>query len=74
MAAALARVAGTAASGLIDWTLDAAVGNIVRTWPARIHSVRAGKLGLLAEESFDDIIRDYIRETPHAVRLPIRQQ
>ena len=74
MAAALERVAGTAASGLIDWTLDAAVGNIVRTWPARIHSVRAGKLGLLAEESFDDIIRDYIRETPHAVRLPVRQQ
>ena len=74
MAAALERMAGTAASGLIDWTLDAAIGNIVKTWPARIHSVRAGALGLLAEESFDDIIRDYIRETPYAVKLPIRQQ
>ena len=72
MAAALERVAGTAASGLIDWTLDEGIGNIVKTWPARIHSVRAGNLGLLAEESFDDIIRDYIRETPYAVKLPIR--
>ena len=74
MAAALERVAGLAASGLIDWALDAAIGNIVKSWPARIHSVRARKLGLLAEESFDDIIRDYIRETPDAVKLPARPQ
>lgn len=72
MAAALERVAGPAATRLIDWTLDAAIGNIVKTWPARIHSVRAENLGLLAEKSFDDIIRDYIRETPYAVSLPIR--
>jgi len=71
MAAALERVAGTAASGLIDWALDAAIGNIVKTWPARIHSVRAARLGLLAEESFEAIIRDYIRETPYAVKWPI---
>ena len=74
MAAALERVAGPAASSLIDWTLDAAIGDIVKTWPARIHSVRAGSLDLLAEESFDDIIRDYIRETPYAVAWPIRPQ
>ncbi|MBC7445716.1 MAG: NAD-dependent epimerase/dehydratase family protein [Polaromonas sp.] len=72
MAAALGRVAGPAASSLIDWTLDGAVGNIVKTWPARIQSVRAATLGLQAETSFDDIIRDYIRETPHAVKLPTR--
>lgn len=72
MAAALERVAGTAATGLIDWTLDPAIGNIVKTWPACIHSVRAGNLGLLAEKSFDDIIRDYIRETPDDIKLPIK--
>ena len=72
MAAALERVAGSVATSLIDWTLDPAIGNIVKTWPACIHSARAGTLGLLAEESFDDIIRDYIRETPYAVSLPIR--
>lgn len=74
MAAALERVAGTAATGLIDWTLDGVIGNIVKSWPARIHSVRARKLGLLAEESFDNIIQDYIRETPNAVKLPARPQ
>ncbi|MDB5885568.1 MAG: NAD-dependent epimerase/dehydratase [Polaromonas sp.] len=71
MAEALERVAGTAAASLIDWVPDPAIGNIVKTWPARIHSVRAGGLGLLAENSFEDIIRDYIRETPYAVKLPI---
>ena len=74
MAAALERVAGLAASGLIDWTLDAAIGNIVKSWPARIQSARAHKLGLLAEESFDDIIWDYMRETPDAVKLAVRPQ
>lgn len=72
MAAALERVAGTAATDLIDWVPDPAIGNIVNTWPARIHSVRAGGLGLEAEDSFEEIIRDYIRETPHAVKLSIR--
>ena len=72
MAAALGRVAGNAVAGLIDWTLDAAIGNIVRTWPARIDSARARSLGLLAETSFDDIILDYIRETPCAAKLPMR--
>ena len=72
MAAALERVAGTAATALIDWIPDAAIGNIVNTWPAGIHSVRANGLGLLAEQNFEDIIRDYIRETPYAVTLPIR--
>ena len=72
MAAALERIAGTAAAGLIDWTLDATIGNIVKTWPSRIDSVRARKLGLLAETSFDDIILDYIRETTCASELPMR--
>ena len=74
MAAALERVAGVAATELIEWTPDAAIAAIVKTWPARIHSARAASLGLLAEESFDDIIREYIRETPRAVKLLLRQQ
>lgn len=71
MAAALERVAGVAATALIDWIPDPAIGNIVNTWPARIHSVRASALGLLPDESFEEIIREYIRETPYAVKLPI---
>jgi nucleoside-diphosphate-sugar epimerase len=72
MAAALERVAGPAATALIDWTPDPAIRNIVKTWPARIHAVRAGGLGLLPEESFEDIIREYIRGNPYAVKLPVR--
>ncbi len=71
MAAALARVAGPAATALIDWTPDPAIGNIVKTWPARVNTVRARGLGLLPEESFEEIIREYIRENPYAVKLSL---
>jgi nucleoside-diphosphate-sugar epimerase len=72
MAAALARVAGPAAAALIDWTPDPAIGNIVKTWPARVNTVRARGLGLLPEESFEEIIREYIRENTYAVKLSPR--
>ena len=71
MAAALERVAGPAAAALIDWTPDANIRKIVKTWPARINAVRAKGLGLLPEASFEAIIRDYVRENPDAVKLPI---
>jgi nucleoside-diphosphate-sugar epimerase len=67
MAAALARVAGPAVAALIDWAPDAAIYNIVKTWPARISAQRARSLGLLPEASFEDIIRDYVRENPYAI-------
>ncbi|MDD2924577.1 D-erythronate dehydrogenase [Rhodoferax sp.] len=72
MAAALERVAGRAAIELIDWTPDPAISAIVNTWPARIHAARARDLGLLADACFEDIIRDYIRENPYAVKLATR--
>jgi len=70
MAAALERVAGPAVTAWIDWTIDPAIAAIVKTWPANIHAVRARGLGLLPEENFEDIIREYIRENPYAVNLP----
>jgi nucleoside-diphosphate-sugar epimerase len=73
MAVALERVAGPATAALIDWAPDPAIANIVKAWPARIHAVRAAGLGLLAEECFEDIIREYIRENPYAVALPAGQ-
>ena len=69
MAAALERVAGPAATALIDWVADPAIHNIVKTWPARINAERARGLGLLPESSFEDIIREYIRENTDAVTL-----
>ena len=72
MAEALGRVAGPATVALIDWTPDQAIRNIVKTWPATIRAQRAAGLGLLPESSFDDIVQDYIRENPYAVKLPLQ--
>lgn len=69
MAAALERVAGPAATALIDWTPDPAIHGIVKTWPARIDAQRARGLGLLPETRFEDIINEYVRENPEAVAL-----
>jgi nucleoside-diphosphate-sugar epimerase len=71
MAAALERVAGPGATALIDWVLDPAIHNIVKTWPARINAARARGLGLLPETSFEDIIREYLRENTDAVTLTL---
>ena len=60
MAAAMDRVAGYPASELIDWTDDPVIGAMVRGWPARVEARRAAALSLLPEESFDDIVRQYI--------------
>jgi nucleoside-diphosphate-sugar epimerase len=60
MAAAMDRIAGYPASDLIDWTEDPAIRAIVESWPARFETPRAHALGLHAEESFDDIVREYI--------------
>ncbi|MDO9197518.1 D-erythronate dehydrogenase [Rhodoferax sp.] len=71
MAAALARVAGTVATDLIDWVPDPAIAAIVTRWPANIRATRAAGLGLLPDQDFESIIRDYVRENPYAVKLGI---
>jgi hypothetical protein len=72
MAAALGRVAGTAATDLLDWSPDPAILSVVSTWPGNIASTRARALGLLPDSDFETIIRDYIRENPDAIRLPLQ--
>ncbi len=71
MAAALERVAGKAATDLIDWTPDPAILKLVETWPGVVSSSRANKLGLQADTDYEKIIRDYIRENPEAIKLKI---
>jgi D-erythronate 2-dehydrogenase len=66
MAASLDRVAGAGASEAIEWTDDPAVGAIVRSWPARFETPRAHGLGLAADVSFDDIVREYVSGNPAA--------
>ena len=60
MAQAMDRVAGYAASDLIDWTDDPVTGSIVRSWPAIVEAPRAAALGLRPEASFDDVVRAYL--------------
>jgi len=60
MADAMDRVAGYAASDLIDWTDDPVIGAIVRSWPAQVETPRAAALSLRPETSFDDIVREYL--------------
>lgn len=64
MAAALARVAGDDVAARIDWVPDAAITRIIASWPAAMNARRAARLGLQADASYDDIIRDHLRENP----------
>lgn len=71
MAAALEKVAGAVTSALIDWVVDPAIARIVTSWPARLDTVRARKLGLLPDADFESIVRDYVYENPDAVKAAI---
>ncbi len=72
MAAALGRVAGPAATDLLDWTPDPAILRLVKTWPGNVASTRAKTLGLAPDTDFEAVIRDYIRENPDAIKLPVQ--
>jgi D-erythronate 2-dehydrogenase len=71
MAAALERVAGKAATDLLDWAPDPAILRLVKTWPGNVASSRARAMGMQSDASFEAIVRDYIRENPEAVKLPV---
>ncbi|CAA2110216.1 D-erythronate dehydrogenase [Variovorax paradoxus] len=70
MAAALERVAGKAAGALLDRTPDPAIMRIVKSWPGHFETARARALGLAADRSFDEVVREYVRENPDAIKLP----
>lgn len=72
MADALERVGGKAATALLDWTADPAVQRLVKTWPGNVASERAKALGLEPDKDFESVVREYIRENPGAVKLPVR--
>jgi D-erythronate 2-dehydrogenase len=71
MAAALEAVAGKPATALLDWTPDPAILRLVATWPGNVGWDRARGLGLAADKSYEQIVRDYVRENPGAVKLPV---
>lgn len=63
MVAALTRVAGPAASALIDWAPDPGVERLLTSWPSRIRADRAARLGLAPDPDFASIISTHIAET-----------
>lgn len=71
MAQALERVAGSAATALLDWRADPAIEKIVNTWPGNIQTPRANALGLQSDDDFEQIIRAYVRENPRAIARSI---
>jgi nucleoside-diphosphate-sugar epimerase len=72
MAAALERVAGKEAAGLLDWAPDPAIEKLVRSWPGDVAWERARGLGLRNDGDFEAIIREYIAQNRDAVRVPVR--
>ncbi|MBX3654178.1 MAG: NAD-dependent epimerase/dehydratase family protein [Ramlibacter sp.] len=71
MAQALEKVAGAGATALLDWTPDPAIEKLVSTWPGNLAWERARGLGLTSDADFEAVIRDYMRENPQAVKLPV---
>jgi D-erythronate 2-dehydrogenase len=62
MAEGLRRIAGEKVHALLSWQTDPAIERIVSNWPTVIASPRAHALGLQANTSFDEIVREHIRE------------
>lgn len=60
--AALGRVAGEGAVGLIKRRPDPLIERIVSGWPERVDSSRATGLGFVGESSFDEIIQVHIED------------
>jgi nucleoside-diphosphate-sugar epimerase len=59
---ALERVAGPEVRARVTFERNETIAGIVARWPKGSSAVRANKLGLHAEKSFDDIIRQYIAD------------
>jgi nucleoside-diphosphate-sugar epimerase len=62
MAEALKRVAGAEAYNRIRWEIDPKIAKIVASWPGRLNSVRARKMGLEADASVDALIQAHIED------------
>ena len=59
---ALEEVAGSAVRKRVRFERDERIAAIVANWPAGATAARAAKLGLKADNSFADIIRQYIAD------------
>jgi D-erythronate 2-dehydrogenase len=63
MVAALERVAGVDVAQRVEWQFDAAIADIVQSWPGDFEATRAKELGFQADADMDEIIAAHIAET-----------
>ncbi|TDQ59384.1 nucleoside-diphosphate-sugar epimerase [Mesocricetibacter intestinalis] len=61
MLEALAAIKGEEILGYIDFEFDAAINDIVASWPAEINCEQALSLGFKADSSFKEVINQFIR-------------
>ncbi|MBT9486681.1 MAG: NAD-dependent epimerase/dehydratase family protein [Rubrivivax sp.] len=59
---ALVAVAGPQVRARVRFVRDERIAGIVANWPAGATAERAARLGLLPENNFEDIVRQYIRD------------
>jgi len=60
MVAAVERRVGPQARDLIDWKLDRKTADLLTQMPTRITSARAIAAGIVAEDSFDAVLDDFL--------------
>jgi D-erythronate 2-dehydrogenase len=63
MVESLRRVAGDAVASRISWQLDPVIDRLVTSWPKACAADFGKSLGMKADATFDDIIREY--QTAH---------
>jgi nucleoside-diphosphate-sugar epimerase len=59
MLEAMGRVAGPETVKRVRFVDDARIQGIVKTWPVRFTTERADAMGFKADDSFDDVVRDF---------------
>ena len=59
---ALEKVAGSQVRARVRYERDERIAGIVANWPSGATALRAARLGLLPEENFENIIRQYIAD------------
>ena len=60
---AMGRVAGAQAVERVKFVPDTRIQGIVKTWPVRFRTERAGAMGFRADAGFDEIVRDHLALT-----------
>lgn len=62
LVSAVERAAGSAAVRLVEWHADPFIRDIVNTWPTAFTLEKARRIGLAADESVDEIVRNYLED------------